>query len=472
MLFSSYIFIFIFLPVTIISYFIIGRFSKTFLYQKFLLVISSIVFYAYFSIKYLCVLLFSLILNYLFSYLIYKYKKKYIFSIVVVFNILVLCFFKYNDFFISSLNYFFRANIIVTFILPLGISFYVFQQVQYLLELYRQNDTPKSLLDYSLFVLFFPQLLQGPILINKDFFPQLSENSKKANFDSIAAGVFLFSIGLFKKTVVADTLAIFVDNGFGITNPSFCLSWIISFCYTFQLYFDFSGYSDMAVGIAKMMNFELPYNFDSPYKSVSVTMFWRKWHITLGSTLRNLIYIPLGGNRKGYIRTLINLFVTFLVSGFWHGDDLTFIVWGVGYGVLIVFEKIFMKALERIPYLIRIILTFLIVNLLWVLFRADTFNVALDIYRGMLGFNNFSIHLADFSKLAFDSIVSFPSILDFLYISFILLACFIVVFTSQNSNVMFETFKPCTRSLCFSIILFSISILTLSRGGVFLYFNF
>lgn len=472
MLFSSYIFIFLFLPLTLISYFLIGRFSKTFLYQKILLVISSIIFYAYFSIKYLSVLLFSLFFNYFLSYLITKYRRRYIFLISVFFNILTLCFFKYNDFFISSLNYIFRTKVIVSFILPLGISFYVFQQLQYLLEIYRQNDSPKSLLDYSLFVLFFPQLLQGPILINKDFFPQLSDKSKKVNFDSIAAGLYLFSIGLFKKAVVADTLSIFVNNGFGITNPSFGLSWIISFCYTFQLYFDFSGYSDMAVGIAKMMNFELPYNFDSPYKSVSVTMFWRKWHITLGSTLRNLIYIPLGGNRKGNIRTLLNLFVTFLVSGFWHGDDLTFIVWGVGYGVLMVIEKVFMKSLERIPNLIRIILTFIIVNLLWVLFRADSFNSALNIYRGMMGFNSFSIHLSDFSKLTFDSIISFPSILDFVYVSSILLACFIVVFNHKNSNSMFESFKPYPKSLCFAIILFSISILTLSRGGVFLYFNF
>ncbi|MDD7769117.1 MAG: MBOAT family protein [Treponema sp.] len=472
MLFSSYSFIFIFLPIVLVIYFICGKLFKNDMLQKIILIAASFVFYAFFSIKFLILLIISIIVNYFILLLLKRDKKKFYLICGVIFNILFLCYFKYKHFFIESINLIFRTQIFTNYLLPIGISFYVFQQLVYIVMVNKGEAELESPINYLLFVTFFPQLVQGPILTANEFFPQVHTLSKRVSFNNISFGIYLFSIGLFKKAVIADSLAIIVNNGYLIDKPSFLICWITALSYTFQLYFDFSGYSDMAVAVAKMFNFDIPYNFLSPYKSESVTVFWRNWHVTLGRSLKHLVYIPLGGNRKGKIRTYINLFMVFLVSGIWHGDDLTFILWGGVYGILIVLEKICSKQFDKIPHVIRVIITFLIVNFLWILFRASDFQTALCFYKGMIGLNGISFSLSDFSRLTYDSIVSFPAIIDFGYIFVTLLLCGYIVLRQKNTFELASVFVVSKLNCIITVLLFCLSILTLTRGGVFIYFNF
>lgn len=301
--------------------------------------------------------------------------------------------------------------------------------------------------------------------------PQFEKKSiRYYNPENFSRGIYIFAIGLFKKAVIADTLAVFVNNGFGITELGMISAWATALSYTFQLYFDFSGYCDMANGIGNMFNIKLPINFDSPYKSASIIEFWRRWHITLGRALGTYIYRPLGGNRKGIARTCVNLMITFIVSGLWHGAAWTFIVWGGLHGLMTIIEKIFNTRIDKIPHFIRVFITFIIVNLLWVLFRAENFETAINIYRGLINFNN--IDLFELQVIVFDGLVNFPAIMDVSYILLMLFVLSVIVFKTKPSHLMTLEFKECKKTVVIALFLFCISLVFISRESVFIYFNF
>lgn len=462
MVFSSYEFIFMYLPLVIIAYFTIGKhFSK--IVQHVFLVGASLFFYGYFNPSYLLIIITSILANYFIATLIQKINnerhRKIVFISGLIFNIGLLGYFKYYDFIIENINFISGMKFSLKhLLLPLGISFFTFQQFSFLLSVYKREERVENFVDYSLFVTFFPQLVAGPIVLYSEMIPQFKDDNRtKANYDNIAKGVYIFVIGLFKKIVIADTLAIFVSNGFDVaTDLGFIAAWLTSLAYTLQIYFDFSGYSDMAIGIGKMLNIDLPHNFNSPYKSASVGEFWKRWHITLGRALSTYIYKPLGGNRKGLYRTCLNLIIVFLVSGLWHGAAWTFVVWGLLHGLLSAFERIFKKQLDLIPHFIRVLGTFIFINTTWVLFRATSWESALKVLKGMYLPNNI-----DFSTVI--------SNLDIIGIIIILL---IVVFTKLNSNEKVQKFTFNNKSLVFITLIFTVAVIHLSRVSVFIYFNF
>lgn len=475
MVFSSYIFIFVFLPVTLAGYYLLSKLPCG-AYQRLFLIAASLCFYAYLNPAYLAVIAVSILVNYALSVLMVRgggaSVRSACFYLGILFNIGLLGYFKYYNFFLGSLNSLFSSSFTMRHImLPLGISFFTFQQLVYLTDLRRGEACVGGFIDYCLFVLFFPQLVSGPIVLYGELAPQFGETERRyLNADNMAAGLYIFCIGLFKKLVIADTLALFADNGFALTQPGCAAAWAASLSFTLQIYFDFSGYSDMAVGTARMFNFDLPANFLSPYLSESVSVFWRRWHITLGRALTRLVYWPLGGSRRGMPRTCLNLMATFLVSGLWHGASWTFVLWGALHGLCTVIERLFAGSLEKLPKLLRIGGTFLAVNALWVLFRAESFDGAMGIYRAMLSFSGFE--LQELAGLVFDGFVNFPAFVDIAYLLGLFAVLLFVVWGRRSSWDMLRDFRPGRGNLAFTAALFVISVLHLSRESVFIYFNF
>lgn len=476
MVFSSYEMIFLFLPIVLIGYFALSKIEQP-VFQKLFLVGASMFFYAYFNPAYLIIILSSIIINYLLSKVIVHLDekirlKKTVLAVGILFNIGLLGYFKYHDFLISNINAVFDTDFnLKNVILPLGISFFTFQQLSFLISVYKKQEKIENIIDYSLFVVFFPQLVAGPIVLYSEMIPQfLDQKNRYFSSENFAKGLYIFCIGLFKKTVIADTIALFVNNGFGLSYLSAPTAWAVAMSYTLQIYFDFSGYSDMAIGLGKMFNIDIPANFISPYTSESITVFWRRWHITLGRALSIYVYVPLGGNRKGAARTYLNLFVTFLISGLWHGAAWTFVIWGALHGIIVAGERLFHNLLVKIPKIIRIACTFLTVNFLWVLFRATSFEEAINIYKGMINFSDLS--LSQIATLNLDGIVQFPGKTAILYVAGILLLLIFVVLFTKNSLYYADTFKPSRKNLFVTVILFVISVIHLSRLSTFIYFNF
>ena len=476
MVFSSYLFIFAFLPAVLIVYYLLSHLKNS-LYQRLFLIAASLFFYGYYNVWYLLLIVGSIAINYIIARLIQKAQGKSLKLFLVIgilFNVGLIGYFKYYDFFIENINLVTGSSFELKHILlPLGISFFTFQQLSFLISVYHRESKVERLRDYCLFVTFFPQLVAGPIVLYDEMIPQFKDESRRYfNSDNFASGLYLFCIGLFKKAVIADTLSYFVSNGFGMTNLGLAAAWTTTISYTLQIYFDFSGYSDMAVGLGKMFNIDIPFNFNSPYLSESISAFWRRWHITLGRALSTYVYKPLGGNRKGLPRTCLNLFLTFLVSGLWHGAAWTFVLWGALHGLFVVIERIIgNKRLEKIPKVIRIIVTFLIVNALWVLFRAESFPQALEIYKGMINFGNIGLGQLD-TVVGMAAYVNFPAIVDYVYILGAEAILLFIVFKCKNSITMLKNYAPTAKTLIASALLFSSSILCLSRESVFIYFNF
>lgn len=374
MLFNSFEFLFVFFPIVLLGYFFLNRLNQQSL-AKILLIIASLYFYAYFNVDYLWIILSSIVVNFsITNYLAGRTKsniRKLVFIVGILFNIGLLGYFKYTDFFIENINVLFGSELsFLRLMLPLGISFFTFQQLAFVVDSYYNENSRYKFLDYSNFVTFFPQLIAGPIVLPEEMLPQFEdEKNKQINWDNMARGFFLFMMGLAKKMLIADKLALYANKGFDdFATLSMGDAWITSLSYSFQLFFDFSGYCDMAMGIALMFNIHLPLNFNSPYRSTNIQDFWKRWHMTLGRFLTQYLYIPLGGNRKGPKRTLLNLFTVFLVSGIWHGAGWTFVLWGSMHGVAIIIHRIWKEAGYKMHRLIGITVTFFFVNLFWVLF--------------------------------------------------------------------------------------------------------
>jgi len=456
-LFNSYIFIFIFLPIVFSGYFFLQVKSQTKV-SKIFLIVSSLFFYSYWNITYLPLILVSMFFNYFVGNYLSRYPHKkslLIFGIIV--NLSLLGYFKYADFFIANINYFSSNSFeLLNLALPLAISFFTFQQIAYLVDSYRGETQEYDFLNYALFVTFFPQLIAGPIVHHKEMMSQFSDSKNKlVNYSNIALGVFIFSIGLFKKVVIADTFAIWVSDGFSHSETlTFLESWATSLSYTFQLYFDFSGYTDMAIGIALLFNIKLPINFNSPYKARNIQDFWRRWHMTLSRFLRDYIYIPLGGNRVGVIHIYINIMITFLLGGLWHGAGWTFVFWGFLHGSALVIYSLWRKIGLKLWSWLAWFLTFNFINISWVFFRAEEWSDAINIMASMFTFDEKKIN---------------P-----IWIGFISLA-FITVILFKNSMTHLENFCFTKKYVFFMAFLLTssfIAIRLIGEQSEFLYFNF
>ena len=458
MLFNSYAFVFVFLPLVFFVYFFLNKKRLSTLAKAFL-VSASLFFYAYWSVYYLPILLGSIVFNFFVSKFLAKHQSKAILVFGVVCNLALLGYFKYADFLISNLNAIASINLgLLHIALPLALSFVTFQQIAYLVDSYNRQTKENSFLNYCLFITFFPQLIAGPIVHHKEMMPQFANKFNLIiNYKFIALGLFVFSMGLFKKSVVADTFAIFANAGFDVErNLTFLQAWATSLSYTFQLYFDFSGYCDMAIGLALLFNIRLPINFNSPYKALNIQDFWHRWHITLSRFLRDYIYIPLGGNRGGEGRTYINLFLVFLIGGLWHGAAWTFVAWGALHGIAIVFHRCWQKLNFKLNKIIAWIITFNFVNFTWIFFRAKSFEDAMKVIRGMF-----------FGELKID--------VNYLEMFFIVLAFLVVLLFKNSMQMAFDKKFKFTILQIFAAAFFlfiSILAIRLNNASEFLYFRF
>ncbi len=401
MVFSSAAFLFVFLPIVFLLYFIPffrNDAQKELTKKNLVLCLSSLVFYAWGEPVYIVLMLLSIFYNFnagldLEHNANCPRAKKRIFAFAVLFNLLVLGFFKYSGFLVENINSIFSLNIkYEPLALPVGISFYTFQVLSYVVDVYRGDcKTQKSLLKFATYISMFPQLIAGPIVQYNDIEKALS--SREHNVRKFSAGTLFFIRGLGKKVIFANTIgAVYtsVCSG-GTLSLSAVDAWFAILCYTLQIYFDFSGYSDMAVGLGKMFGFDFVHNFNFPYCATSIKDFWSRWHISLSSWFRDYVYIPLGGNRKGTIRTIFNIAVVWTLTGLWHGASWNFVAWGAFYGVLLIAEKyIFKNVLEKIPRPLRRALTMLIVIIGWVFFSSETLSSAIDFLRSMFGANGFA----------------------------------------------------------------------------------
>ena len=511
MLFNSYIFILLFLPLTVSGYFGINKLPE----QKkgnldlWWLFIMSLWFYGYSNPVYLLLILFSILVNFVISKRISRSRenekkktaKAWMIS-GVVFNLGLLFYFKYYDFFISNMNILFKEDWALKHIaLPLGISFFSFQQVSYIVDSYRNKEIIKyRLVEYASYVTFFPQLVAGPIVTHSELIPQMKDaTKKKVNFDNMSRGLYALALGLGKKVLLADTLSKIVNIGYGnISSLNAVSIVVVVVSYTLQIYFDFSGYCDMALGMAKMFNLDLPFNFNSPYKAKSVNEFWDRWHMTLSRFFLHYVYIPLGGSRKGKIRTYLNTAIVFLLSGIWHGANWTFIVWGIIHGSFNVCEKILadlfkktknvISGLElRVNHILTVvknvvgyIYMFLFINVTWVVFRVENIADIKKIYHCLTvktgGVSekitskvNDLVEVRLLARLGlldlFESYPAMPCVV------LLLVLLFAVYFMKNTQEKMAGKQYGVKRSLV-TIFLIVWSVISLSDVSEFLYFNF
>jgi alginate O-acetyltransferase complex protein AlgI len=481
MIFSSYEFICIFLPVTFFVYFYLNKNKFTKIATGFL-ALASLFFYSWWNLIYLPLILISVLVNYLISLFLLKPSKqnKSFLIIGITFNLFLLGYFKYSDFFIQNLNAVFNTNYSLLYlILPLAISFFTFQQIAFLVDSYKGYVKKNKFLNYLAFVTFFPQLIAGPIVHHKEMMPQFSESiNKSIIYRNVYLGFFIFSIGLFKKVVLADSFAIWASNGFDVMDQlNLIEAWVTSLSYTFQLYFDFSGYTDMAIGAALLFNIKLPLNFNSPYKSKNIRDFWTRWHITLSRFLRDYIYIPLGGNQDGNFRMYSNILVTFLIGGLWHGAGWTFIFWGFLHAAAIIIHRLWIITGISINRAFAWFLTFNFVNITWIFFRAETWNDAVKILKGMFGFSgvvlpsmlqNYSIFSG--KQVLFGEVYeNFNSDTE---ITFWLPIGLCICLLFKNSYQVINLYQPSNKVIAFIVIIFSISLMNLDKNAEFIYFNF
>lgn len=390
MLFNSVEFLLFFLPVTFAVYFLLGHYQQDYAAKAWLFS-ASLFFYGWWNPGYLLIIVTSIVVNFAFVRLLLRSdrpKSKALLVSGILFNVLLLGYYKYADFFIDNFNHVLGLDFnLLNIILPLGISFFTFQQIALLVDAYKGRAEACDFVYYGTFVAFFPQLIAGPIVHHQEVMPQLKDPARRyINLDNIATGLFVFNMGLAKKIIIADTFGKIANQGYGNYELlSLEQSWITAFAYTIQLYFDFSGYSDMAIGLGLFFNINLPVNFNSPQRAENIQEFYRKWHITLSNFMRNYIYIPLGGSKTKEWRIHLNLFLTFLIGGFWHGANWTFVVWGALNGFALAAHRIFKKTGLTMNHYVGIGLTFLFVLVVRVFFRSEGIGVANSVLMTMFG---------------------------------------------------------------------------------------
>lgn len=392
MLFSSVTFIFYFLPIVFILYYMVSDETK-----NYILLIASMIFYAWGGLLYFPLLIISILVNYIFGIKIGKYqdnkvKDRRILICAIIFNILFLGVFKYSNFLVDNINILLNTSISIPNIpLPIGISFYTFQAMSYVIDVYRKDGrVQKNIFNLALYISMFPQLVAGPIVRYETVDNQITKRIH--SFDKFNLGLERVVKGLFKKVIISNTVGELATLIYGLSRfeMSVATAWLGAIAYTLQIYFDFSGYSDMAIGLGKMLGFDFLENFNYPYISKSVSEFWRRWHISLGSWFRDYIYIPLGGNRCSTAKIYRNLAIVWLVTGIWHGASWNFIVWGMYFGILIMFEKAFLqRILNKLPRLIQHVYLMLIVIIGWVIFSQPNLTAAIEYIKIMIGIGNY-----------------------------------------------------------------------------------
>lgn len=393
MVFSSSVFIFMFLPLSLVSYYISGKKIK-----NYILLLASLFFYAWGGMNYLKVLIISILINYIFGLLLdktidKKHLRMFFLILGIILNLALLFYYKYYDFFLENINTIFNMNLeLKKIVLPIGISFFTFQGMSYIIDIYRNDGkVNKNIFSVALYISLFPQLVAGPIIKYKAVDEQI--RNRKESIDYFSYGINRFVIGLGKKIIISDMLGAMSDNIFLLANSSgidMITAWIGAICYTLQIYFDFSGYSDMAIGLGHLFGFKFPENFNYPYISRSITEFWRRWHISLSTWFKEYLYIPLGGNRRGNV--YFNLVVVFLVTGLWHGASWNFVIWGLWHGLFMIIERLIRDKAwyKKIPLITKIFITLFIVIIGWVLFKATTLKEGLRYLSIMFGLVNFS----------------------------------------------------------------------------------
>ena len=478
MLFNTFNFVFLFLPTCIIFLGIVKRIKNNNLYIL-LLILLSLYFYSYFLTSYTLILINSILFNFFFGKLLIRSKqkniRKLIFLTIIVINLIILIYFKYFNFLKENINFVFNENILdsKSIILPLAISFFTFQQITFITNIYNKEIKKFNFIKYALFISFFPQLIAGPIIKFKEFYPNISKSIKLSLTQSyLIIGLFIFSIGMFKKIIISNYLASIADPIFlSLENDQLINSleaWIGLLAFSLQIYFDFSGYTDMAIGLAYCLGFRLPINFNSPYKSKSIKDFWGNWHITLSRFLKYHIYFPLGGNRKGNFFQYRNIFFTMLIGGIWHGASWNFVLWGAYHGNLILLEKVLNKVINfNKSFLFNKYVVFMLVTIGWVPFRCQSISSTLLMFKSLFSFNFYNLRL--------DSI---NFILNVLYIVLI----FIVVMYLPNStdiqkklekNILFKkNFLLIYLMIAFSIIFFLLAEPNQNINREFIYFQF
>lgn len=475
MVFSSMIFLWLFLPVTLVMYYLIEK-----KYRNGFLVLASFIFYAWSGPKYIILIMLSILINYAFGILIYnegsKNKRKCLLTLDLIGNLAILGYFKYFNFIVSNLNIIVGKEVLGLreIVLPIGISFYTFQAISYVVDVYRSKNNngevkaQNNIIDLTLYIILFSKLTQGPIVKYHDFEKQI--NDREITVKRTAYGIKRFIFGISKKVLIANTLGVVSDDIFalGFNDLNTTIAWLGIVCYTLQLYFDFSGYSDMAIGLGEMFGFTFMENFNYPYLARSVQEFWRRWHISLSTWFMEYLYIPLGGNRKGKIRTYINLLIVFLITGLWHGSSWNFIVWGVFHGMFLVIERIgFGKLLQQNKYkLLNNLYTILVVMVGWVFFRAPNLKSALKyIYRMFVPTNIDGLYSVSF-------FVNREVLL--ILILAIVLCGVLQVMIPKIQQIVYEKKEINIVSILLLSILFFTCIISISSGtyNPFIYFRF
>ena len=393
MVFTSINFLYYFLPIVLILYFIVPK-----KYKNLLLLISSLLFYFYGEPKYIILMIIEIVLAYFEARLIEKYKSKEIFIFSIFIHVLLLCIFKYTNFLITNINGIFNTNIsLLNMVLPIGISFYTFQIISYLADVYKGKvKAQKNFISLATYVSLFPQLIAGPIVryetINKEL------DNRKQTFNDFSSGISRFIIGLSKKVLIANILGELCNIFILSSEKTVLFYWIYGISYSLQIYFDFSAYSDMAIGLGRMFGFHFMENFDYPYISKSITEFWRRWHISLSSWFKDYVYIPLGGSREGTFKLIRNILIVWLLTGLWHGSEWTFILWGLFIGILLVIEKLLLnKYIEKLPSVVKRIYTLFIIMISFIIFSGSNINESFSNIIGLFNFSNpfinkFTIH--------------------------------------------------------------------------------
>jgi len=491
MLFNSYEFIFAFLPISFFVYFYLNS-KKLTTAAKAWLVFTSLFFYSWWNITYLPLILISILFNYTITNTMIEYdksrrkyfSKKSLLHAGLLFNIGLLVYFKYMDFFISNTNTISGSDIeLLHLALPLAISFFTLQQIAFLIDSYEGLVKEKNFLDYTIFVTFFPQLIAGPIVHHKEMMPQFANvRNKVKNYKNIAIGLFIFSIGLFKKVVIADTFAVWATQGFDVaTTLNLFEAWATSLSYTFQLYFDFSGYTDMAIGAALLFNIKLPINFNSPYKATGMIDFWQRWHITLSNFITTYIYTPIvrSFDRLTFHKAMFATVITFLIAGLWHGASWMFIIFGGLHGLGLIINHYWKKRKIKLNVVLAWFITFNFVNITFVFFRAKEWDDAVKVLGSMFSLDNIVLpnflasKLASLSKygiefgaLATNLSAAGKDLIIWLLIGFILILVF------KNSMDKLKLFKPSAINSFVFIMAFTISLYKLSGYSEFLYFRF
>ena len=465
MVFSSFTFLFIFLPLILITYFL----AKKRKYRNIVLLMFSLVFYAWGEPIYVLLMLLSIIVNYIIALKIEKNpkrKKKWI-IVDIIFNLGIIGFFKYGNFLIQNINNIFNSNIEqMNLGLPIGISFYTFQVLSYVIDVYkRQVPAQRNIINLGMYITLFPQLIAGPIVRYETIAGEIE--NRKENFEDVVNGLKRFFIGLGKKVLIANQMALIADTIYGgdMEVTGTVSLWLAAVSYTLQIYFDFSGYSDMAIGLGKIFGFEFLENFNYPYIAKSITDFWRRWHISLSTWFRDYIYIPLGGNRVNKLKWLRNILIVWLLTGLWHGAAWNFILWGVYYGIILIIEKVFLgKLLEKLPKFLQHVYALFFIIIGWVIFRVEDFSQMGTVLKNMFIWKSSGI--IDNIILNFNVFSSLP------YIIIGIIGSVPIITKIKNAKKQSSMYNAISSMWVLGIFILSVCFLLVETYNPFIYFRF